>query len=185
MYLLPQPSRLLRTGWLCLMIAASVGAPARAHDLGVAAYARSILVQIQPMSLHQSRQYCGTIGLTRSGLLTSSTVSMGDSQDCAPPAPPEAATVIASFQTYGGYAPGVNRELPSVKDVRANVSSGQDSYISTPGGRFWYVNGKQGVAQQICGIGCLPRARDFVAGEWGKIRKSYTLEQLVEVYASF
>ncbi|KMW58716.1 hypothetical protein AIOL_003695 [Candidatus Rhodobacter oscarellae] len=68
--------------------------------------------------------------------------------------------------------------MPSVSDVLADMEEGLDGYLSTPGGRFWFIDGQTGVSRQLCGLGCLPQDPDFAPGLHGTISKRYTLGQL-------
>ncbi|WP_082152671.1 DUF4329 domain-containing protein [Candidatus Rhodobacter oscarellae] len=92
--------------------------------------------------------------------------------------PRDAAEIIASFHTHGGFDEDADSEVPSVSDVLADMEEGLDGYLSTPGGRFWFIDGQTGVSRQLCGLGCLPQDPDFAPGLHGTISKRYTLGQL-------
>ena len=55
-----------------------------------------------------------------------------------------------------------------------------DGYIATPGGRLWFLDSDTMVARQVCGIGCLPQAPEFVPAPEDDIRQSYAYRELVE-----
>jgi hypothetical protein len=68
--------------------------------------------------------------------------------------------------------------VPSPEDVYSDSDEGLNGYVATPGGRFWFVDGRNETVSLICGIGCLPSDPEFVPGLWGQIRSFYTIEDL-------
>lgn len=55
-----------------------------------------------------------------------------------------------------------------------------DGYISTPGGRFWFVDSSEELAAQICGEHCLtsdPRYRPEIDYD---VAETYTLKELMK-----
>ena len=91
------------------------------------------------------------------------------------------AAVLASLHTHGAYDPVVPAEFPTVLDMESDAREGVNGYVSTPGGRLWFIDSRAMVAIQICGLGCLPQDPDFHAGDDGPIARRYTHAQLVEL----
>lgn len=143
------------------------------------AFVRSILTTLQAHSFEANREFCGTIGLTSSGRLTTSIAARGGRSSCRPRDPDDAVEIIASFHTHGAYSPNADSEVPSSNDIETDVDEGINGYLATPGGRFWFVNGKTASARQICGLGCLPSDPNFVPQDWGPVAKSYTLNEIL------
>ena len=88
--------------------------------------------------------------------------------------------VIASYHTHGAFDFSYHNELPSDIDMASDRSLGVNGWIATPGGRLWYVDAKEMVATQICGVGCLPIAPNFYKAQAGEIAPAYTYGDLVE-----
>lgn len=160
---------------ISLLLTPSIGT---AQDAAEMAFAKSILSQLQAPSFRSNREYCGTIGETEDGRLVASKPRRGSRDGCRPGNPRDAVEVFASFHTHAGFDIGADSELPSLEDVLSDMDEGVDGYLATPGGRFWFIDGQSGAVRQICGIGCLPRDPDFVAGVHGPIRKRYSLDEL-------
>ena len=63
-------------------------------------------------------------------------------------------------------------------DVLADEDEGIDGYVSTPGGRLWYVDGAELIVSHICGVGCHTKDPNFEAGLDGDIKVSYSIDEL-------
>src|SRR5262249_44949109 len=59
--------------------------------------------------------------------------------------------ILASYHTHGAFDPRVLTETPSSIDFDAVASEQTDAFIATPGGRFWRINSRTGVAHLLCG----------------------------------
>lgn len=162
------------------LLAAALGlaAPANAQSQDEIEFAQRVLGSLQEPSFAANREYCGTIGITAEGRLVASQARRGGRDGCRPRDPQGAAEIIASYHTHAAYEPDADSELPSVDDVYSDMDEGIDGYLATPGGRFWFIDGQTGSVRQICGAGCLPSDPSFVPGQFGTIRKRYTLDQL-------
>jgi hypothetical protein len=86
--------------------------------------------------------------------------------------------IIASYHTHGAFEYDTPAEFPSLSDVEADAYEGINGYVSTPGGRLWYVNGVNLTVEQICGVGCMVQDPNFEAGLDGQIKKSYSIDEL-------
>ena len=56
---------------------------------------------------------------------------------------PESWELIASYHTHDALDPAepdANFELPSSDDLISDSEEGVDGYLSTPGGRFWFID---------------------------------------------
>lgn len=142
--------------------------------------AKQILGSLQEPSFRRNREFCGMIGLDEVGRVVASKPRRGRRDSCRPRDPREAEELIASYHTHGRYHPDIDSEWPSVGDVEGDMDEGVDGWISTPGGRLWFVDGQTGVSRQICGVGCLPRHPDFEEGPDGPPPRRITLDQLID-----
>lgn len=85
---------------------------------------------------------------------------------------------VASYHTHGAFEYETPAKFPSVSDLEADEAEGVDGYITTPGGRLWYVDGVDQIASQMCGIGRLTQDPNFEAGLDGELLISYTIDEL-------
>ena len=166
---------------LALALAGVLAVPALADEASVyeLALARKVLGQLQGQSAIENVEYCGYIGYDETGTLVASEPIPGGSDWCEPEWP-EALDVVASYHTHAGYDPNAWSEIPSGTDMETDEDEGIDGYVSTPGGRLWFIDTTDMIASQICGIGCLPRAPNFQPAPEDDIRESYTYDQLIE-----
>ena len=160
---------------LCAMWAA----PAAAQDAVEMEVAREILSSLQHLSFEKRREYCGFIGYDARGVLVATPGFPGTMARCGAPFPDDLA-VVASYHTHGAFDHGYFNEIPSDIDVESDHAFLLNGYVSTPGGRFWYIDGREKVTWQICGTGCLPIAPGFYKGASGPIAERYTFDELRE-----
>lgn len=153
-------------------------ASASAADERVHGFARAILAQLQPLSIANNREFCGTIGIQADGTLVASKPHRGGRNGCRPRRARKVVRILASYHTHGAFSPNADSELPSPRDIITDMNAGTDGYVSTPGGRFWYIDGQEGWTRQICGLGCLPSDPRFQRYVWGVIKPFYTLQDL-------
>lgn len=152
---------------------------ANAQDAAELAVARGVLLQLQARSFAENREYCGYIGRLPDGRLTATEVTRGDAWGCLSRADESRFVgIVASFHTHAGFERTADSEVPSSDDVRGDMAEGLNGYVATPGGRLWYIDGRRGVATQVCGPGCMGQDPDFRPGNAGPIAQSYTLQQL-------
>ena len=142
------------------------------------AFAKATLNRLQTVSFASNREYCGYILRAPDGSLAATPASKGKVSSCCGAEAAEGYLVVASFHTHGAFEYDTPAEFPSVGDVEADEAEDVDGYISTPGGRFWYVDGSELEVSQICGVGCMAQDQNFEAGLDGRIEVSYSLEEL-------
>lgn len=152
--------------------------PLTAQDSTEVALAKSVLDQLQQPSFEANREYCGYIVIDANGDLVATPATQGQIGECYADDPPEDSVPVASYHTHGAFEYDTPAEFPSVGDLEADEAEGVDGYISTPGGRFWYVDGEDQIASQLCSVGCLTQDPNFVAGLDGELQISYTIDEL-------
>lgn len=142
------------------------------------AFVTGILRDLQIQSFAANAEFCGYIGLDPGGNLMSSPINQGDEASCPLPIVPPQMTMLASFHTHGTYSPYYASEFPTTTDMLTDAADNIDGYISTPGGRLWYVDTDTMTARQLCGRGCLPQDPNYVADDDGPVRQMFTLADL-------
>ena len=140
---------------------------------------RSVFADLNPTSIEQNVEFCGYIGFTADGELAYSQPTRGDEGSCLSDDPTNLELITASYHTHGGFSPDYSSELLSGTDMKGDEDEGIDGWVSTPGGRLWYIDTTDMVTFQICGIGCLPSDPEFIAGDSGIIEQSYSYDDLV------
>ncbi len=140
--------------------------------------ARKTLAALQSQSFVKQREFCGYIGYNAKGELIATRAIGGDIASCNPILPRDFAPV-ASYHTHGGFDPEYISEVPSDIDLDGDLSERINGYISTPGGRFWYVDSAKLEVRQICGAACLPVAPNFEKGADGFIALRYSRQELL------
>jgi hypothetical protein len=58
------------------------------------------------------------------------------------------------------------------------MAEGVNGFVSTPGGRIWFIDQNTGVSRQICGVSCTLVDKDFETEYFGPVKQSYTLKAL-------
>jgi hypothetical protein len=139
---------------------------------------KATLNALQSASFTANREYCGYIVIDANGDLVAAPAVQGAIGYCEAEEPPKDSVPVASYHTHGAFEYDTPAEFPSVGDLEADEAEGVDGYISTPGGRLWYVDGVDQIASQLCGIGCLTQDPNFEAGLDGELRISYTIDEL-------
>lgn len=165
------------------IVLTACAAPPASEQSGAASdvqdYAKAVLNSLAAPSFTQGIEFCGYIFEGADGALAH-TVKSGGVDFCDyGPAP---GTTVASYHTHGDYAVGYDSEIPSVDDVEGSVGIGFDDYLGTPGGRFW-INRADGVAQLICGAGCLESDPDYVPDPTLPVDNRYTLSDLRALFS--
>lgn len=136
------------------------------------------LARVQHLSFATEREYCGYLGYTSDGALLITDMMRGGHDGCTPETSDKTLALVASLHSHGAYDPGVPAEFPTSRDLESDAREGVNGYISTPGGRLWYVDSTALIAVQLCGLGCLPQDPEFHAGDDGVLQSSYTLHEL-------
>ena len=157
--------------------------PAFADAQAELEFARAILSDLQGQSFRENVEYCGYIGLDDAGDLISTAATRGGADWCNMDLP-QNFDVVASYHTHAGYDANAWSEIPSGTDMEGDEDLGIDGYVSTPGGRFWYIDTEDMVAIQICGIGCLQFDPRFQPSPEDNIQQSYSYDELVRKVGS-
>ena len=142
------------------------------------AFARAHLERLQLRSFRTGREYCGFFGYDPKGRLVAVKARPGGAASCTAVWPHARIRVFASYHTHGAWDEYTDGEVPSVEDMQGDMADGIHGYISTPGGRFWFIDGPMGVAQQVCGQGCLATDPAFEPEPEGSVPEMLTLEAL-------
>ena len=142
-------------------------------------FARHLLSNLQAQSFVENVEYCGYIGVNDEGNLVATEATRSGPDFCEMDVP-QSFEILASYHTHAGYDPNAWSEIPSGADMESDEDLGIDGYVSTPGGRFWYIDTEDMVALQICGIGCLPIDANFKPAPEDNIQQSYTYDELVQ-----
>ena len=145
-------------------------------------FAAETLDGLQQVSFTDNREYCGLIGLTDDGTLVATPARRGRASSCLPPDTAPGLIPLASYHTHGAYSPEHETEVPSFDDLRSDIADGIDGYVSTPGGRFWFVDARAQEVRQICGAGCLLTDPAFEPDPDFPIAPRYSLEELEEFF---
>ncbi|MEM7724186.1 MAG: DUF4329 domain-containing protein [Pseudomonadota bacterium] len=165
--------------FLAFTFGALSAAPCFAQDPAELAAARAVLMQLQPMSFAENREFCGYIGQMPDGTYQATEVSRGREFSCLSRGSEDRfIDVTASFHTHAGFSTEADSEVPSTDDIRGDMDEGVNGYVATPGGRLWYIDGARGVATQVCGLGCMGQDPNFIEGDAGEIAQQYTLADL-------
>ncbi len=150
-----------------------------AQPAGELAAARQVLGQLQGRSFSENREYCGYIGRLDDGSFMATEVTRGGTDSCLSRGDESRfLEITASFHTHAGFDTEADSEVPSTSDVEGDLSEGVNGYVATPGGRLWFIDGRTGVATQLCGLGCMGQDPRFIAGDAGPIAQRYTLQEL-------
>ena len=163
---------------LTLLAALIIAGPATAQSRAEQDLAKELLRDLQAQSIRGNREFCGVIGRDGAGRLVVSDVARGTRARCRYPNAPRGTTVVATFHTHGSFLKQFDNEVPSVLDVLADMATGTTGYVSTPGGRFWMVNGRTGEIKLLCGPKCLPWDPRYIPDLAGPVAGKYTLDQL-------
>ena len=139
----------------------------------------AILRDLQALSFANNTEYCGYLGLDRSGAWATTDINEGSEASCPLPRVPAGLTLVASFHTHGTYSPYYASEWPTAQDMNTDASDDIDGYISTPGGRLWHVDTDTMTVRELCGRGCLPQDPSYVAADDGPLRPVMSYAELV------
>lgn len=161
-----------------VMAMALLAGPGAAQTPQEVALAKATLGALQFRSFRVAREHCGYLGRLADGALVAAKPRVGDFYSCVTRWPHERIEVFASYHTHSTWHEDADSEVPSVQDVEGDMADGIDGYISTPGGRLWFVDGQSGAMRQICGVGCLPVDPGFRPEPPGSVPEAMTLDEL-------
>ncbi|RGP40741.1 hypothetical protein BPTFM16_01029 [Altererythrobacter insulae] len=145
----------------------------------VQSFARQELRALQQPSIADDTERCGIIFEDSDGELGVTGVVEGEQASCGiaffdlPGMAP-----IASFHTHAAYSPQFDSEVPSLDDMQSDIANRMHGFVSTPGGRMWWIDWETRRANLICGEGCLPRDPNYVPCTTGQLPQSFTPEEL-------
>ncbi|MEM6636642.1 MAG: DUF4329 domain-containing protein [Pseudomonadota bacterium] len=139
----------------------------------------AFLDALQPRSIREEREYCGYFGRDAAGGFVATEPIQGAFAYCDLADPPNSFQTVASYHTHGSFDTDADSEVPSVADVESDIAVGVYGYVSTPGGRVWFINGWDDDIRQLCGISCVASDPAFIAGDAGPIPTHYTLAELI------
>ncbi len=161
---------------LLALVSCTEEPPIVAQTDDVDAFARSVLDELQPASIAQSREYCGYIYEMEDGGLAATAPRPGAEDFCDLPEPDD--SVLASYHTHGGFSDQYDNEVPSVDDVSGDFDAGINGYIGTPGGRVWLVDHEAQIARQLCDVMCITSDPNNNPEDAGFVPQTFTLEEL-------
>lgn len=146
-------------------------------DADFTARAVGFLDGLQGPSFAEDREFCGYFGYDAAGNFVASGPNEGGEAFCEPILPNDI-DVIASYHTHGAYGPEHDAEVPSPEDIQSDMAEGVFGYVSTPGGRIWLIDWRDGVARQVCGASCVAVDPAYNAAEAGPVARVYNLDTL-------
>ncbi len=164
---------------LVTFLAISMPFAAFSQDAAEVEVAREILRSLQGPSFAKGREYCGFIGYDATGTLRASEPWPGTQASCYSEIPDNFAAT-ASYHTHGDFDMGFINELPSDIDVESDAALRINGYVSTPGGRLWFIDSEKREVRQICSVGCLPVAPGYYKAADGPIAMRYSFEELID-----
>lgn len=163
---------------LSLPLVAGTPQDAAAQSREETEFVTALLTNLNPLSIEFNREICGFVVRRPGGELESTKVSWGTEATCASSPVPPGYEVLSSWHTHAAWGRGYDGEVPSTIDVEGDMRLGVNGWVSTPGGRLWFVNGQTGDTHQVCGRDCLPADPNFFPEEHGPVEKRYTLQAL-------
>ncbi len=160
------------------LVSLALGPPAMAQDMRLTAAAKATLELAQQPSFEKGVEHCGLLAVIPNGRLIATKPHAGRKESCQPKDFSSDVEIIASYHTHGSYDPDAYTEFPSSQDVLADRAEGIDGFVSTPGGRLWFIDSARGRVRLICGAGCLPVDPNYRPDPTINIKESYTLREL-------
>lgn len=168
---------------ILVLIALACASPAAAQVSGdvkvLHRTALKILNQLQKSSFAQNRELCGVFYKRSDGHIYASRVVTGMEATCAPPrevAP--GSEVIATFHTHGPHSPSYDAEVPSLQDLQGDIAGGTYGYVSTPGGRVWFIHPIRETAELLCDVGCVHADPRYDPRDTRQIARRYSVGKL-------
>ncbi len=159
----------------------SVVTEATVPQAEVQEFARARLAEMQRQSFDHDIELCGLVAENSDGELVARTTRVGDEASCdAAYFDVHSLLPRATMHTHAAFNRDYDSEVPSTIDVQGDMASGIDGYVATPGGRFWHVGSRTGIARQVCGEGCLPQDSNYDPCDAPPPRSEYTLQDLRE-----
>jgi|GEM_PF-3717515 len=146
-----------------VLMASLLSSSLQAAEISVeaAAMAMKALAEVQPRSLKDQVEYCGSV-ILRNGKLKVLGPAKGDFESCEPPQLGRTDSYLASFHTHGEFSWDSPTEIPSDEDFQGVKEEGVTGFIGTPGGRVWQLDPISGIASQRFCLGfklCLTKSK--------------------------
>ncbi|MEM9756624.1 MAG: DUF4329 domain-containing protein [Pseudomonadota bacterium] len=179
---------ILRCLLLCIAALSLVPAasrPSAAQSIEEWQYVQALLRNLNPLSITYNREVCGYILRNPDGRIASTKWNWGTEASCYIGPVPRGVDVLSSWHTHAAWAPNYDSEVPSTVDVESDMAARVNGWVSTPGGRLWFVDGETGFIRQVCGRDCLPSDPNFFPEEHGPVAKTYTLRELRVRFGEF
>ncbi|WP_107498029.1 DUF4329 domain-containing protein [Thalassobius sp. I31.1] len=118
-------------------------------------FAASIMEDLNAHSIFVDLEYCGFI-YREQDELKATRAQKGQAASCLPILPQGNVEIFASYHTHAAFDPASYNEVPSLQDMEGDFARFENGYITTPGGRFWFVENQKRQARQLCGYRCMP-----------------------------
>lgn len=175
------------SAYLLILLAMMPGLaqPAIAQSEEETEFVMALLTNLNPQSIEFNREVCGYIVRHPDGRLESTKLSWGTEASCLSSPIPPGVEAISSWHTHAAWGRGYDGEVPSTIDVEGDMRYNVNGWVSTPGGRLWFINGQTGNMHQVCGRDCLPSDPGFFPEEHGPVEKEYSLEELRARFGQF
>lgn len=141
-------------------------------------FIKAELDALQSRSIAENREYCGYLGITPAGEYAVSPAKRGGNDGCMPDNPPYDLRVIASYHTHAAYSYDYDSEVPSVDDVEGDMYEEVNGYVSTPGGRVWFIDYQAQKTILLCDTYCITADPSFRTDPELTVSTEYTLNAL-------
>lgn len=151
---------------------------AQQPDVQELKFIKDLFNRIQPATFANNKEYCGYIGYDKNGVLIATTAYMGKENSCMPQEPPLDLEIVGSYHTHGAFSAEADSELPSSDDMMGDMEEDIDGFIATPGGRIWYIDTIDNIAEMVCERHCIMSDPNFDATLLDPVSDRYTLAQL-------
>lgn len=166
------------------LILSATATLADGYDQAELDFAMTTLSAAQDLSLSANREYCGMIGLDETGALAATPPARGWRNSCRPKEPPQSwQAILSSYHTHGAYSHRHGSETPSSSDMLADHYEEIDGWLVTPGGRVWFIDGDELIAEMVCDLACLRQDDGFEPEPDPNfmVLKKYSLSSLMEL----
>ncbi len=143
-------------------------------------FIKKFLNTVQAKSFEQNSEFCGYIYINKVGKLSVTKPTKGDADSCLADEPAEDLALISSYHTHGAFTPDADTEVPSSNDILADIDEEVDGFISTPGGRIWYLDSVKETATMLCGEKCVLQDPNYDVNLIYVPKEFYTLQELID-----
>ncbi len=167
----------MKIAFLAALCAALAG-PALADQEREHAFAIEFLDRMQVRTFRAGVEFCGYFGYDTDGKLVATKPNRGRAASCITRRIPVTIDVFASYHSHGTYDPDYDNETPSYDDMISDIEEGTDGYVSTPGGRVWFIDSSEEAAHQLCGAGCILVDKGFRRDPFWPVPERITRKEL-------